>query len=674
MWRSKEFSPDVLTGWNVEFFDIPYLVNRIKRELGDIYAKKLSPWGFLTKRKVTIVGREHEVYDPAGITILDYMQLYRKFTFVMQESYKLDHIAFVELGERKIDYSDEYESLHDLYEKNYELFIDYNIKDVVLVDRLEEKLKLIEQVYALAYDGKVNYQDTFTSVRMWDVIIHNYLLEQNIVVPPLKIKEKERQIMGAYVKDPQVGMHKWVVSFDLNSLYPHLIMQYNISPETYVGTIEALNDDNGIEKIMNGALNDPAIRNELESQNVTIAASGCMFDKDRLGFLPELMYKMYNDRVVYKNRMLEAKQRFEHSKSYADQIEISSNHNMQLAKKIQLNSAYGALGNAYFRWFDPKYAESITKSGQLSIRWMEREINKYLNKLFKTENEDYVLACDTDSMYITLDRLVNSVFEERENEFKSDSERTSAVVAFLDRVCQQKLEPFIDKSYQNLAEYVNAYEQKMIMAREAIADKGIWTAKKRYVLNVHNNEGVQYAEPQLKIMGLEVVRSSTPSSCRVNIKKALGMIMNQTEDDLIKFIEEFRQEFKTLSFEEIAFPRGCKGLSNYSDAANIFRKGTPIHVKGALLFNNELKKKGLLKKYQPIYEGEKIKFCYLKVPNPVREHVISTTGSLPKELDLDKYIDYDTQFQKAFLDPLSTVVDAIGWHTEKQMSLEAFWQ
>jgi hypothetical protein len=160
----------------------------------------------------------------------------------------------------------------------------------------------------------------------------------------------------------------------------------------------------------------------------------------------------------------------------------------------------------------------------------------------------------------------------------------------------------------------------------------------------------------------------------VNIKKALGMIMNRTEDDLIKFIEEFRHEFKTLPFEEIAFPRGCKGLSNYSDAANIFRKGTPIHVKGALLFNNELKKKGLLKKYQPIYEGEKIKFCYLKVPNPVREHVISTTGSLPKELDLDKYIDYDTQFQKAFLDPLSTVVDAIGWHTEKQMSLEAFWQ
>lgn len=674
VWRSEEYNPDVLTGWNVEFFDIPYLVNRIKRELGDVYAKKLSPWNVLNKRKVTIVGREHEVYDPAGVTILDYMQLYRKFTFVMQESYKLDHIAHVELGERKIDYSDEYESLHDLYEKNFDLFIDYNIKDVVLVDRLDEKLKLIEQVYALAYDGKVNFQDTFTSVRMWDIIIHNYLMDKNIVVPPIQIKEKERQIMGAYVKDPQVGMHKWVVSFDLNSLYPHLIMQYNISPETFVDTISSLSFDDGIDRILDGALNDMGIRNELEAQNVTVAASGCMFDKDRIGFLPELMQKMYDDRVVYKKLMLEAKQRYEHTHSYEDEKAISANHNMQLAKKIQLNSAYGALGNNYFRWFDPKFAESITKSGQLSIKWIERKMNAYLNKLFNTENEDYVLACDTDSMYITLDRLVDQVFASKRNEYESESDWTAAVVAFLDRVCEQKLEPFIDKGYEELAEYVNAYGQKMTMKREAIANKGIWTAKKRYILNVYNNEGVQYSEPKLKMMGIEAVRSSTPSAVRTKIKEALGIIMNQTEDDLIKFIDNFRQEFKTLPFEDVAFPRGCKGLSTYSDAASIFKKGTPIHVKGALLFNNELKKKNLLKKYQPVYEGEKVKFCYLKVPNPLREHVVATTGELPKELELDKYIDYDTQFEKAFLDPLSTVVNAIGWHTEKQMSLEAFWQ
>lgn len=671
IWR--ELDPDVLTGWNVEFFDIPYLVNRIRRELGEVFAKKLSPWNSLRKRIVTIVGREHTVYDPEGVTILDYMQLYRKFTFTMQESYKLDHIAFMELGERKIDYSEEYESLHDLYERNFDLFIDYNIKDVVLVDRLEEKLKLIEQVYALAYDGKVNFQDTFTSVRMWDIIIHNYLLDRNIVIPSQNMREKDKQIVGAYVKDPQVGLHNWVVSFDLNSLYPHLIMQYNISPETFVDQISHLSFDDGIDKIFNGALNDSELRQKLIDHNVTIAASGCMFDKDRQGFLPELMEKMYNDRVVYKKAMLAAKQRYEETHSYEDEKDISRNHNMQLAKKIQLNSVYGALGNAFFRWFDPKLAESITKSGQLSIKWIEREMNQYLNKLFKTEGEDYVLACDTDSMYITLDRLVCQVYKERPSNAEDLRQWTAKVVEFLDKVCEQKLEPFIEKCYEDLAAYVNAYGQKMKMKREAIANKGIWTAKKRYILNVYNNEGVQYTEPKLKMMGIEAVRSSTPASCRDNIKKALSIIMNGTEDELIQFIDNFRIQFKTLPFEQIAFPRGCKGLQEYQDAANIFRKGTPIHVKGALLYNHYLRKHKLEKKYQPIFEGEKVKFCYLKVPNPVRQHVISTTGDLPKELGLDKYIDHDTQFEKAFLDPLSTVVNAIGWHTEKQMSLEAFW-
>jgi len=315
VWRAKQFSPDIVTGWNIEFFDIPYIVNRIKRILGDSMAKKLSPWELLEERTVTIAGRDNQVYVPVGISLLDYMQMYRKFTFTMQESYRLDHIANIELGERKLDYS-EYESLFDLYKKNYQLFIEYNIRDVDLVGRLDDKLKLIEQVFAIAYDAKVNYQDTFTSVRMWDVIIHNYLLSQNIVVPQLKVTEKERQIIGAYVKDPQVGMHKWVVSFDLNSLYPHLIMQYNISPETYVGHVSAINGEDGVEKILNGYLNEPSVRNQLLSSNLTCAASGCMFDKDYQGFLPRLMQKMYDDRVIYKKRMIEAKKE-------KDSIELS---------------------------------------------------------------------------------------------------------------------------------------------------------------------------------------------------------------------------------------------------------------------------------------------------------------------------------------------------------------
>lgn len=664
IWRSKWFSPDIVTGWNVEFFDIPYIVNRIKRILGEGMAKKLSPWELLEERTVTIAGRNNQVYVPVGIAILDYMQMYRKFTFTMQESYRLDHIANIELGERKLDYS-EYESLFDLYKKNYQLFIEYNIKDVDLVDRLDEKLKLIEQVFAIAYDAKVNYNDTFTSVRMWDVIIHNYLLSQRIVVPALKLSEKERQIIGAYVKDPQVGMHKWVVSFDLNSLYPHLIMQYNISPETYTGHISAINGDDGVQKILDGYLNEPSVRNQLTASNVACAASGCMFDKDYQGFLPRLMQNMYDDRVVYKKRMIDAKKEHEINPTDLTEKAIAQNHNMQLAKKIQLNSAYGALSNAYFRWFDNKLAESITLSGQLSIKWMEREINKYLNKLFKTKDTDYVIACDTDSMYITLDALVSQCGIE--------NKPTSEIVAFLDKVCEDRLEPFIDVCYEQLSGYVNAYEQKMKMKREAIADKGIWTAKKRYILNVWNNEGVSYAEPKLKMMGIEAVRSSTPASCRVNIKKAINIIMNKTEDDIIEFIQKFRTEFSMLPFEEVAFPRGCKGLSEYKDANSIYRKATPIHVRGALLYNHMLKQKKLEQRFPLIQEGDKIKFCYMRLPNPIRENVFACPSTLPRQLGLDQYIDYDLQYDKAFVDPIRTILDAIGWRVEKKASLDDFF-
>ena len=310
VWRSKSFAPDLVTGWNIETFDIPYIVNRIERILGKNMAKKLSPWEMLEERPITKAGQDHQVFVPVGISTLDYLQLYKKFSFTMQETYRLDHIANIELGERKMDYS-EYDSLFGLYKNDYQKFIEYNIKDVDLVGKLDDKLKFIEQVFAIAYDGKVNYQDAFTSVRMWDVIIHNYLLSQKIVVPHVKVGTKERQIIGAFVKDPKVGMHKWVVSFDLNSLYPHLIMQYNISPETYVGHISAIDGDAGVAKILDGYLNEPSIRNQMVSQNITVAASGCMFDKDYQGFLPKLMQKMYDDRVVYKKKMIEAKKEIE---------------------------------------------------------------------------------------------------------------------------------------------------------------------------------------------------------------------------------------------------------------------------------------------------------------------------------------------------------------------------
>ena len=659
IWQSEEYSPDVLTGWNVEFFDIPYLVNRIRRIMGENAAKRLSPWGILEQRTLEIMGRENTVYVPVGITIIDYLQAYRKFSFQMQESYKLDHIAFIELGERKLDYS-EHDSMHDFYMNDFEKYIDYNIHDVELVDKLDDKLKFIEQIFAIAYDGHVNFVDAFTSVRMWDIIIHNYLLSRGVVVPITDKQSKDGQIIGAYVKDPQRGRHDWVVSFDLNSLYPHLIMQYNISPETIVGQVPGTS----IESILDGALNDQSVRDMMERENVAVAASGFKFSRDQQGFLPALMFSMYNDRVKFKKQMLAAKQQYEKTPTYELEKEIARCHNMQLAKKIQLNSAYGALSNVYFRWFDTNLAESITMSGQLSIRWMERKINAYLNRVLKTADVDYVIACDTDSMYLNLAEFVKQTAGEKS---------TDEIVSYLDKVCEKVFEPYIDKSYQELADYVNAYDQKMKMKREAIANKGIWTAKKRYILNVYNNEGVQYAEPKLKLSGIEAVRSSTPSSCRTNIIEALKLIMNGTEVDLQAFIANFRNEFKRLPYEEIAFPRSVRGLSKYHDVSTIYRKSTPIHVKGALIYNNILKTKGLLSRLQPIGEGEKIKFCHLLLPNPSQSAVISVPGDLPKEVDLHRFIDYDKQFDKAFLEPLTTILEAIGWQSEKRSTLESFF-
>lgn len=302
---------DIVTGWNIEFFDIPYLVNRIKNLLGESEAKKLSPWGFINERTVEFRGKENQSYELSGISVLDYYQLYRKFMFGNQESYKLDYIGQVELGEKKVDYrSLGYKDLNDLFERNFQLYIEYNIQDCLLVEKLDDKLKFIEQVMAIAYDAKVNYDDTMTTVRSWDVIIHNYLLEQNIVIPQFKKQPDNDALVGGFVKEPKIGLSKWVVSFDLTSLYPHLIMQYNISPETFVGK---LSDMPSIDELLD--LKHPFGSEYRSAAGVAYAANGCYYTRDKQGFLPALMEKMYNSRAEYKTLMLEAIETLENIES-----------------------------------------------------------------------------------------------------------------------------------------------------------------------------------------------------------------------------------------------------------------------------------------------------------------------------------------------------------------------
>ena len=656
-WEKNQ--PDVVTGWNTEFFDIPYICNRIKNLYDAKEINRLSPWGNVSDRQVYKMGRKQQVYDILGVSHLDYYDLYRKFTYTNRESYRLDHIAHVELGESKDD--NPYETFREWYLKDFQSFIDYNIQDVEIVDRLEDKMRLIELCLTMAYDAKVNYMDVLGSVKYWDILIYNELRKKNIVIPQKIQREKSDKFEGAYVKDPIVGLHKWVMSFDLNSLYPHLIMQYNISPETLVADKAVKNMS--VEKMLNKEVDTSILK------DATMTPNGALFKITQKGFLPELMQKMYDDRVKFKQLMIEAQKDYEKTKDPKLLRDISKFNNIQMAKKISLNSAYGAIGNVWFRYYNILVAEAITTSGQLAIRFIEHSLNEYLNKILNTRGEDYIIASDTDSVYITFDKLVSKVFV-------SDTDNNK-IVEFLDTVAKEKIEPFIDKSYQELAEYVNAYEQKMQMKREVIADKGIWVAKKRYILNAHDVEGVRYKEPKLKIMGVEAVKSSTPAACREKIKEALTIIMNEDDKVLNSFIQDFRTEFMNLKPELIAYPRSVNGLTKWTESHNLFKKGAPIHCKGAILYNHLLQDKKLQGKYPYIQEGDKIKFLHMKTPNVYQSTSISFMTKLPNELNLHNFIDYDMQFEKSFVEPLKFITNIIQWNIDSsygtQGTLEGFF-
>ncbi len=643
--------PDILTGWNVELYDVPYICGRMERLFGEREMKQMSPWGIVHREDLEIKGRQQIIYNMFGINVVDYLDLYKKFTYTNQESYRLDHIAFVELGQNKLDHS-EFENFKEFYTKDWQKFIDYNIKDVELVSKLEDKMKLIELAIALAYDAKVNIRDVYFQVRMWDTLIYNFLKDKGLVVPPSKRSDKSDKYAGAYVKEPKPGRYDWVVSFDLNSLYPHLIMQYNISPETLR---ETRHSSASVERILN---------QEIEiSGDYAVCANGAQYRKDIHGFLPEMMQKIYDERTISKKKMLAAKRMYENEPSAKLQKDISKFNNIQMARKIQLNSAYGAIGNQYFRYYNLANAEAITLSGQVSIRWIENKMNEYLNKVLKTDGEDYVIASDTDSIYLHLGPLVESVYKGRE---KTDE----SVVTFLNKVCEMELEKYIESSYETLAEYVNAYANKMVMKRENIASSGIWTAKKRYILNVWDSEGVRYKDPKLKMMGIEAVKSSTPAPCRTAIRDALKVMMNGSEEELITFIDTFKDEFNSLPPEDIAFPRSVNGLRKFKASGTVYSKGTPLHVRGTLLYNFHVSKNKLEYKYPLVQEGEKIKYLYLRRPNKINENVISFLNTFPKELGLEGQIDRDAQFKKSFLDPLRIITNVIGWETERVANLE----
>ena len=652
-WNDSRFCPDIVTGWNTRGFDFPYLVNRVKNIIGGDVYKKFSPWGMVDDRTITIAGRPQQFYEFGGIQQLDYLELFRKFAYKYgtQESYKLDNIGHVVLGERKLSY-DEYGSLHGLYKSDYQKYVDYNIKDVQLVERLEEKLNLISLAMTMAYRGGVNFSETFGTVSIWDSIIYRILLQQQIAIPP-KVHHHKQEYEGAYVKEPQKGMHDWVVSFDLNSLYPNIIVQNNISPETLLPGNEL---GTSLENILNGKYPQP-------SGDYAVSATGLRTRKDVVGIIPKVIKQYYDERRQIKNEMLRVSQEYENAtdkrqKQLLD-YKATQLENSQMSIKILMNSLYGAYANNYFRYFDNRIAEGITLTGQLAIRWAEKFINEELNKMLKTE-EDYVIAIDTDSLYVNMAALVKK--------FKPDNP-----IDFLNKVSKQHFEPLLEKAYEELFKILNSKENRMEMSREVIAERGVWIAKKRYILNVWDNEGVRFNEPKIKMMGVDAVRSSTPGVCRDKFKKIFKIILEEGEEATQKFIADFKKEFKSLDPEDISFPRGCKGMDKWGDRKEIYIKACPIHVRGALLYNHHVRLNGLEQRYEMINNGEKIKFCYLKTPNHIKENVIAFTSVLPKELDLHRFVDYNKMYDKSFVEPITHLLEAVGWDVEPKATLEAFF-
>lgn len=604
-------------------------------------AKRISPWKFFYRNK-------DGSYNIFGIQQLDYMKLFKKFDHIYgpQESYKLDHIAFTVLEEKKLSY-DEEGSLHNLYEVDHDKYILYNIKDVQLVDKLDEKLELIELAIALSYSAGVNYQDSFGTVKLWDNIIYRYVEKKGLVIPPMTYSPRE-SFGGAYVKQPITGLKEYIVSFDVNSMYPNIIVQYNMSPETLILDLEDV--PSGVDFFLN---EDYPLKNLKKDH--AIAVNGSSYRKDVKGIIPEIVEEIYDERKTIKKKMLDMK------KNGGSEHEINKLKNQQMILKIQLNSLYGAMGNNFFRYYRLQIAEGITTTGQYIIRTAEKALNKEMNRICKlNEMIDHVIAMDTDSCYVCMSPIIEKI-------------KPKNPVKFLSKISSDYFEPFLIKEFAKAAEKTNAYVNRMEMGREVIASKGFWTGKKRYVLNVIDDEGVVYDEPKLKIMGFEAIKSSTPNAIRQWFKEAFKICLEKDEETLIEFISKIKKDFHKLAPEDISSPRGVTDMQKYQDTNSIYKKGTPIHVRASLLYNHLVRSKNLTNVYEVIKSGEKIKFCYLKLPNPIGENVIGYPKYLPKEFDLHEFIDYNLQLDKAFIHPIEDIAKSIGWNIVHKNKITSFF-
>jgi DNA polymerase elongation subunit (family B) len=613
-WQKAAF--DIILGWNNIEFDMPYLYNRLLKVFDEDTANRLSFWRKVEKNVNKVTGKP--AYKFYGTTILDYLAIYKKFSYTPQESYKLGNVAEEELGTSKLNY-EEYGTLTNLYEQNFQKYVDYNILDVELIQKLDNKLFLIDLVLDMAYDCKVNIECVMGQVKLWDMIIFNqHLLPNKIVAPNPPDSKKTSKFIGAYVKEPQVGMHDYVVSFDLNSLYPSIIRMLNISPDTKISE---------------------------KSLNCSVSASNMFYNKSFQGFLPKILTRMGEQRNEYKKTMNQFEMQLEKAKKTSSdkallkhlETEVSRYNVKQTVKKVQLNSAYGVLGSQYNRWFSIANAESVTVTGQHIIKSVEKAINKLLSDITGSLNEDFVIAMDTDSIYLRLTSLFKS-FE----------------VTEINAFCEEKIQPVLNQVFKKLYKEYSAFEETLKMKRENISQRAIWTGAKTYALLVNDKEGITYSEPKLKVMGLSMVKTSTPKAIKKDLKELVKIMLLTDPSESREYLTKIRKKFLSLKVEQVAFPRGV----NIKYSHRLSERGLPIHVRASLVYNNFIKDK---KEYFPIVSGDKIRFIYLKEQNPYGEHVFGFVETPPKEANLEEWIDWDMMLDVVFEKSAQILFKACNW-------------
>ncbi|ASD52034.1 DNA polymerase [Pseudomonas phage PspYZU05] len=693
----NEKPPVVFTGWNIEGFDIPYIYQRIENVLGRSTALRMSPIGSVrTKLVTTQYGEERLQIILGGISVLDYMELYKKFSFTNQPSYSLDYIAEAELGVGKLEYEG---PISKLRVNNHQRYISYNIIDVERVRQIDDKRNFITLSLSIAYYSKMQIQSVFSPIKTWDAIIFNSLREDNLVIPENK-SHVVQSYPGAYVKEPVPAAYKYVISCDLTSLYPSIIRQVNISPDTLVGSF-------AVHPILD-YVNKVAPR---PSDIYSCSPSGYMYDKTKVGVIPAEVTKVFNQRKDWKKKMLASKRNTECIKramqentntdygmnkvldfnvdfneetlellnllsiSELQQLEKAAKKNTvkcdtnQINRKLLINSLYGGLGNVWFRYYDLRNATSITLFGQCAIQWIERKINEYLNGVVGTTNHKYVIYGDTDSVYICIDPLVNKVGEHK---FRD----TNHLVDFLDKFAAEKLEPAIDTAYREMCEYFNNKEHLMFMDREAIAGPplgskglgGLWTGKKRYALNVWDMEGTRFASPELKIMGLETQKSSTPKACQVALKECIRRMLQEGEASLQEHFKSFEKEFRELEYKSISAVSSANNIAKY-DVDGFPGYKCPYHIRGILTYHRAINGT-----YAPrIADGDKVMVLPLRDQNPFNDLCIAW----PSGSDIDPsirqnvldWIDYSKLFEKTFVKPLAALTEACKIDYEKRGSL-----